>query len=699
MIRCIRIVLATYCLSTSISLRADSGVVHELDHLIISGPQSHSNVSSLQPVSMIQGDVLRNQVANSIGETLKNEPGVTSQSFGPGVGQPVIRGQSGARVKVLQNSVGNLDAASLSPDHANSTEALWAEQIEIIRGPATLLYGSGAIGGIINVIDHRIPTQLFESPVSGAIEQRYNTVNEGKSTAFKLDGSQGLLAWHLDGFYRDNIDMQIPGYAIDESAEAESHDSEHEDEIYNSQGRLKNTHSRARSGTAGISFVGDSGFIGVSVNHLINNYGIPPSAHHHAEETDDVDDHNESEFDQVRIDMEQTRYDLKGELNEPFTGAEKLKLHLSYNDYTHTELENGQAGTVFNHEGFSSRIEVVQMPWLIFDHGITGAQTQNTQFSALGDEAFVPESQLDRFSLFTLQDIHAGDLSYQFGFRLEPQWIKAEGHAEVSHTPVNFSASALWDVTEQDSIRLSFSHSQRAPEIQELFANGPHLATQSYQLGDANLTEETSDAIELGLHLDHSWVQVDINLYHNWVQDYIALWNSGLFFDDHDGVFVDSCLDACLPVYQTGQRDAEFQGFEAQVNLPLWASRYGQLNSQWFADYVRGRFVDGDDVPRMPPLRYGLELQWQHPDWQTGLRITRADRQDNPGENETVTPGYWSLDLKSHYRLDLSQDSSLLLFANASNLLDDDIRRSVSYLRNQAPEAGRAFEMGVRIEF
>ncbi len=697
MMRCCKILIPTSLLSLSNLLYADSGAVHELDHLIISGSQTDSMGQGLQPVSIIQGDALRSQVANSIGETLKNEPGITSQSFGPGVGQPVIRGQSGSRVKVLQNSVGNLDAAALSPDHANSTEALWAEQIEVIRGPATLLYGSGAIGGIINVIDNRIPSHVEASSVRGAVEQRYNTVNEGKSTAFKLDGHQGPLAWHLDGFYRDSIDMQIPGSAIDESAEAESHDDEHEEEIYNSQGRLKNTNSRARSGTAGVSFVGDSGFIGVSVNHLINNYGIPPSAHHHAEEEEESN--NESEFDKVRIDMEQTRYDLKGELNEPFKGAEKLKLNLSYNDYTHTELENGQSGTVFNHEGFSSRIEIVQAPWLIFDHGITGTQTENSEFSAIGDEAIVPESQLDRFSLFTLQDIHAGDFSYQFGFRVEQQWIKAQGHAETSHTPVSFSVSGLWDVTNQDSIPLNFSHSQRAPDIQELFANGPHLATQSYQQGQANLTEETTDAIELSFHLDRGWIQGDINLFHNWVQDYVTSWNSGLFFDEHDAIFVATCDEACLPVYQIRQQDAEFQGFEAQVTLPLWTTRYGQLNSQGFADYVRGRFSDGEDVPRMPPLRYGLGLQWQHDDWQVGLRITRGDRQENPGENETVTPGYWSLDLKSHYRLAVSQEASLLLFANASNLLDDDIRRSVSYLRNQAPEAGRAFEMGVRIEF
>ena len=237
---------------------AGSEHVQELDQLIISTPLTESTANTALPVSIISGDELRMKASSSIGEPLKNEPGITSQSFGPGVGQPVIRGQSGSRVHVLQNGLGSLDVSSLSPDHSNSTEALWAERIEVLRGPSTLLYGSGAIGGVVNIIDNRIPNSVPDTLFEGAFEQRYNTVNEGKSSAFKVDGGKGMLAWHLDGFYRDSINQQIADNAI---------------RGVDDDGRLLNSNTRAKSGTAGFSIIGDTGFIGFSINHLDNNYG------------------------------------------------------------------------------------------------------------------------------------------------------------------------------------------------------------------------------------------------------------------------------------------------------------------------------------------------------------------------------------------------------------------------------------------
>ncbi|WP_305907577.1 TonB-dependent receptor [Methylomarinum sp. Ch1-1] len=665
---------------------AESEHVQELDNLIISMPLSQSTANTALPVSILSGDELRMKAASTIGETLKNEPGITSQSFGPGVGQPVIRGQSGSRVHVLQNGLGSLDVSSLSPDHGNSTESLWAERIEVLRGPATLLYGSGAIGGVVNVLDNRIPDAVPEAMVEGAVEQRYNTVNEGKSTAFKLDGGKGILAWHLDGFYRDSINLQIPGSAVDEAIVEEEHD-EHEE---SSEGRLLNSNTRARSGTAGFSLIGDRGFVGFSINHLDNNYGVPPGAHEHEEEEG---------AEQVRIDMKQTRYDMKAEIDNPLEFAESLRVRLGYNDYQHIELENGEAGTIYSNEGFESRVELVQKPWAFFDHGVFGVQSKNSEFSALGDEAVVPKSDIDSFGIFTVQDIHTEHVTYEMGMRVEQQWIDPVDRAESSHTPVSFSTSAIWSVTDQDSIKLTFSRSQRAPDIQELFSNGPHLATASYEIGDAGLIEETSHNLELGIHIDREWLQADFNLYQNWVQDYITQINNGLFFD-HDAETISAvCGGDCLPVFQSQQKDAEFQGFEAQVTIPLWRSDYGQLDSQFFGDYVRGRFSDGSDIPRMPPLRYGMELAWKNSDWTANIRMTRAERQDNPGLNEAETDGYWSLNAGANYRLSVTEHADMLLFVKANNLLDDDIRNAVSYLRNVAPEAGRGAEMGVRIEF
>ena len=682
------LILLFLTIGTVAATEADETQPEELDNLIISTPLVHSLSNTALPVTLLSGDELRLKAGNSIGDTLKNEPGIHSQSFGPGVGQPVIRGQTGSRVQVLQNGLGSLDAASLSPDHANSTEALWVDSIEVLRGPSTLLYGSSAMGGVINVIDNRIPDSVPETLIEGEVEQRYNSVNEGKSTAFKLEGGQGILAWHLDGFFRESIPMQIPGLAIDEAAEAESHDEENsEAEVFNSDGRLLNTNARTHSGTAGFSMIGDRGFIGFSVNHLDNNYGVPPSAHAHADEAD-RDDHTleEASPESVRIDLEQTRYDMKSEINNPFSFAESLRLRLGYNDYQHVELENGQSGTVYSNEGFESRLELIQKPWAFFSHGVLGVQTKNAEFAAIGEEAIVPKSTIDSFGFFTVQDIHTEDVIYEFGVRVDQQFIDADARKAISHTPVSGSASVLWNVTEQDSVSLSITHAERAPDVRELFSNGPHLATGSFEVGNSNLKVETAHNLELGFHIDRAWMRADLNFYQNWVQDYIVQNNTG---DTLEG----------LPVFRSEQHDAEFQGFEAQITFPLMETGYGDLESQVFGDYVRGRFIDGGDIPRLPPLRYGMQASWVHPQWGAAIRMTRVERQDNPGFNETETADYWLLDTSASYKLAVGDRSDLFFFVKGNNLLDQEIRNATSFLRNVAPEAARGVELGLRVAF
>ncbi len=666
-----------YLLLISPSLTyAESVHVQELDKLIISTPLPQSTANTALPVSILSGNELRIKAASTIGETLKNEPGISSQSFGPGVGRPVIRGQSGSRVHVLQNGLDSLDVSSLSPDHANSTEPLLAKRIEVLRGPATLLYGSGAIGGVINVLDNRIPDSLPENNLQSAVEQRYNSVNEGKSTVFKLDGGKDMFAWHLDGSYRDSINLQIPGNAFANMAEKGSHE------------RLLNSNTHARSGSAGFSIIGEQGFVGFSVNHLDNNYGVPPGSGKDPE--------------LARIKQRQNRYDMKSELNAPFKWAEKMRVRLVYNDYQHAEIANGNVGTVFTNQGFESRIELIQKPWAIFNHGVFGAQTKNYQFSAVGEESLVPKSDVNNFGFFTLQDIHAKDFIYEIGVRIEQQWIDPQGNrnTSTSHTPISFSASALWSVNDEDSIKLTFSRSQRVPNVQELFAFGPHLATSSFAIGNNDLIEETSHNLELGIHLDHDWIQANFNMFHNWVQDYITAVDSGRFFNTASNRFLSICSGlSCLPVFNTQQRDAEFQGYEIQVTIPLLSSRYGQLESQLFSDYVRGWFTRGGDIPRMPPLRYGMQLAWNNVAWDSTIRITRAEKQNHPGVNETQTDGYWLLDSAVNYRLSLDKYADMLLFVKGNNLLDQDIRNSVSFLRDIAPQAGRGVELGVRIEF
>jgi len=646
-----------------------------LDKLIISAPLGQSVANTALPVSVLTGDNLRQKTAATLGETLANEPGITNQSFGPGVGQPVIRGQSGSRVSVMQNGLGSLDVSALSPDHANSTDAFFADRIEILRGPSSLLYGSSAIGGVVNIIDNRIPVLNMDSTVSGAVEQRYNTVNEGKTTAFKVDANHSFLAVHLDGVFNENIALQIPDYAIDPSQAGEA---------YNSQNRLANTQMRKQLGSAGFSINGDSGYLGFSINHQTNNYGVPP------------EDAGES----VRIDSKQSRYDLKAELSEPVTGIENILMRLAYNDYQHVELENNDPGTTYNHEGFEGRLEIAQSAWWLFDHGVLGLQTRNSEFSALGEEAIVPKSAIDSVGFFTVQDLHSSFGTYEFGLRVEHQSINPDNQATTHHTPVSGSVSGLWDLAEPLSLSLSFSHSQRAPDIQELFINGSHPATQSYDIGNRVLTEETSRNIELGLHFETDGFKADLNLYHNWILDYVARIHSNQYYDLVSEAISQGCgSGSCHKVYNIEQHDAQFQGYELQFMMPLLEVGVHHVDAEFFSDYVRGQFYDHGDIPRLPPLRYGFQLTWHHPDLMANIRLTRAERQERPGNHETQTNGYWLLNSGTTMTLVEDAQSRLVFYANAKNLLNQSIRQSVSYLRNIAPQQGRGFEFGVRAEF
>ncbi|MAZ89027.1 MAG: hypothetical protein CL693_15475 [Cellvibrionaceae bacterium] len=317
---------------------------HDLEEVIVSASPVHAQHSdNARPIAVLKGDELRNKASATLAQTLSGQVGVASASFGPGVGNPVIRGQSSNRVKVMQDNLDTLDASNTSADHANTTEPLLADQIEILRGPSTLRFGSGAIGGVVNVIDGRIPTKMLKESISGAIESRYTSSNHESASVFRLDGGLGQFAWHADGLYRDSSDVDIPGLSNPEDPEDSS------------DGYIANSESRANAYSVGGSWIGERGYIGLSFNQQENLYGIPAGAHVHHEEEDDDDHHDDDddhdehgdEEEVIRVDMEQTRYDLKAQLLEPFSGFEKLTLRIGHNDYEHRELEGAEVGTVF----------------------------------------------------------------------------------------------------------------------------------------------------------------------------------------------------------------------------------------------------------------------------------------------------------------------------------------------------------------
>ncbi len=669
---------------------------HQLEEVVVESEPLERTIGSLaRPVSVLKDAELRQQMAPTIGATLTQEPGINSQSFGPGVGQPVIRGLAGPRVRIMENGIGNNDVSNISPDHANSIEPSQAERIEILRGPSTLLYGSGAIGGVVNVIDNRVPEKKAEKPIGGALNQIYNSALDETSSSLKLEGGESDVAYHLDGFYRNSGNEIIGGQAIDEPA-ARMYDPALAEAPYlqNTNGYVPNTNARAKGGTAGISWVGDPGYAGVAVNYLENNYGIPP-----------IGIPGEPD---IRINLWQTKYDFRGGIDNPFEYAEKLKVKFGYTDYKHVEMEGTETGTTWKSDSYESRIELTHKPIGPFK-GQWGFQSVNGTTSATGEEATIPQTGIANYGLFAVETLETDPLIYDFGFRIEPQSVTpdaASAYAARSFLPVSGSLSGLWKVDPSNNLSLAFTESQRGPQAQELYVNGAHHATRAFEIGNPNLNMESSYNLELGYTFKEEWMNAQFNLFNNWVNDYIYSQYTGELYGHEEGVHGpeeaggDHDHGGELPILQIEQANAVFKGFEANLMFPIMENSYGLVDLTLFGDYTRGTLSAGNgNVPRMPPLRFGTQIDYAKDKWSTYFRVTRGQAQEYAGENETETSGWVLMNVGVQYEAKSFADSKLLFYLKGNNLLDQDIRNSTSYLKNFAPEPGRGVQLGFQISY
>jgi iron complex outermembrane recepter protein len=379
--------------------------------------------------------------------------------------------------------------------------------------------------------------------------------------------------------------------------------------------------------------------------------------------------------------MKQTRYDLKGELLDPLNGFEKAKLRIGYVDYEHAELEGAETGTVFESDAVEGRLELIHNPlndW----QGAFGIQLLDRDFGAVGEEAFIPESRIRSQGIFLVEEKQFGQWLVEVGGRLERQDINPDNASSVDHNTYSLSVATQYQLSETQRINLSLSRAQRAPSIEELFSDGAHLATQSVDQGDIDLDEETSMNWEVGYHY-HGDVHASINVFYNDISDFIYKRNTGE--EDHDEELI---------IFEYSQEDARFTGIEAELTLPL--------SEQWqvrlFGDYVRAKLDSNGDIPRITPARFGSELSYTSDQWDAQLRATRASKQDNPGELEEETDGYTRVDAHFNYHLNLAGGDTML-FVRATNLLDDEIRHSTSFLREVAPEASRSLTVGARYSF
>lgn len=612
-----------------------------------------SELDLAQPVSVLQGDDLRRKREPNLGDTLSRELGVTSSAFGPATGRPIIRGLDGPRIRVLESGIGTLDISTLSPDHMVTTDSLNASQIEILRGPATLLYGSGASGGVVNVVTGRIPQRLFKSP-KGNFELRGNSATDERSGAFNVMGSIGQASWNVDGFTRKSGDYDTP------------------------VGRVGNSAVDSDSLAAGGSFIGERGFIGASASRLESFYGIPGT-------------------DGTKIDLKQTRYEMAGELDDPLQGFKRLKVRAGYNDYKHAEIEgSGALGTQFKNKGFEGRAELLHAP-LANWQGVFGVQLQNRNFSALGEEAIVPATKSRSTGVFLVEERDLDRWRLELGGRAERATQNPLDATNPARAFNLYSASAgvLWTFLDGYALALSAIHGQRAPATEELYSKGPHTATRTYQTGNNALTKESANNIELSLRKTTGAVKWKVNVFHNRISSYIFERSADT---DGDGVAdrVDDtgALDRAgeFVVQNVAQTGARFYGAEAESTFTLLPDT---LDLRLFTDLVRGKLESGN-VPRIPPQRFGLQLDYKAGPWASNFSLIRAMRQDRVAELETATPGYTLADAEVSYRIKRSKSNHYTIFVQGKNLLDEEIRLHSSYQKNVAPLPGRAVVIGVR---
>jgi iron complex outermembrane receptor protein len=644
---------------------------HEVEEIrVIATPHERTIAELAQSVSVLGSEELQRAQNTNLGETLAEQLGMSASSFGAGASRPIIRGLAGARVKLMQDGIDSLDVSTVSVDHAVGVDPLVAEQIEIFRGPTTLLYGSGAIGGVVNTVTRRIPEMAPEAGFEGAFELRGNTVADDRTGAVRLDGGQEGFAWHVDMLRRDAGDYEIPGFAELEPEAGET-----------PAGVLENSSFETTSGSVGGSWLGDNGFLGVSVSSFDSNYGVPG---HHEEAA-----MMGAEEELVRIDLNQTRFDLKGGWTPMAGPFERINVRLGVNDYEHQELEGEEIGTLFENRAYEGRVELTHEPWGEWE-GDFGIQFGERQFSAIGEEAFIPPVDTMTLGLFLLEHREIDDWSLSLGGRLERQDHKPSSplSPDFSGTAASASFAAIRQLGDDYALALHFAVTERLPVAEELYADGPHLASSTFEVGESGLTEETSRHIDIGFRKTAGPVTWTVTAFYTSFLDFIFLQDTGTIDSDSD-----------LPIFAYDQQGAVVTGLEAELFAPVAEVGSGEIDLRIFGDFVDGELDTDGDLARLPPLRIGARIQYHDDDLIMGLESARYARQDETAPFETSTPGYTMVNADVTWTRELSNGQELSIFLKGTNLLDEDARRHTSLIKDIAPLPGRNFSLGLRAAF
>lgn len=666
-----------------------------LKEVVVTGNPLGSELFELAaPVSVLGGQQLFLQRKSTLGETLNELPGVSSTGFGPNASRPVIRGLDGDRIRILQNGAGTLDASSLSFDHAVSIDPLVVERAEVVRGPAALFYGGSAVGGVVNVIDNRIP-QYAVKGVSGRAEGRFGGAESEKAGAVVLEAGNGSLALHVDVYSRDTDDLKIKGFA--RSARLRAADPQ----PVEAQGKLPNSASKSDGGAFGLSHTWANGYVGISRSGFNSQYGTVAEPN-------------------VTIDMQSSRWDVAGEIRELGSVIKALKFKVSNTDYEHTELDAGVPATVFRNKGNDLHFEATHGK-LGPLQGAFGVQFTGFNFSALGAEAFVPSTNTNAKSGFIYEELPLGALKLTFGGRHERTEVRSEGGGAVPFGAVNprfdpaqsrtFNGNsgalgAVWSFTPGLALAVNGAYTERAPTYYELFANGPHAATGSYELGNTTFGKEKSKAVDVTLRMKSGKHSGTIGVFQNRFKNFVTLFNTGNTRgadgelnppDAGDGTSLNTG-EEILPEFAYRAVPARFRGVEGEGRFRV-LERGGNLDLLVNASYVRAEDQStGQPLPRIAPWRYGLGLDYRQDRLGARLDATFYSNQDRVAAGELPTDGYTMLNAAVTYRLPAA-GMRLEAFLRGVNLLNEEARNHASFLKDIAPQGRRSGQVGIRGQF
>jgi Outer membrane receptor proteins, mostly Fe transport len=636
------------------------------DEVVVSaGAEERTRSESYQATAVLSGEELRLRQQPSLGATIANEPGVSSTYFGAAVGRPILRGLGGDRVRILSNGTDVGDLSAIAPDHAVDAEVLLADRVEILRGAATLLYGSSAVGGVVNVIDDRIPTSLIEKDLTGSIDIGGGSVANEHRGALLLDGRIGRMAWHIGMLRRKNGDYAIPGFAGLADVRRAGDRS----------GTLLDSMSQSANETLGLSFIGDSGFVGLAATRMSGTYGLPGALE--GESTDNG----------PKTTRHQDRVEARGETHTPLGFLDSVRFNFGLNRYGHVEAEESSLfGTVNTQESWEGRVEARQRPIGPLT-GSFGVQVRRRSIAIIGEEAFVPPAVTKNRAVFALEELTAGSTRWQAGLRYETQ--DAGGAPDVApqrdHKGLSSSIGVVWTPAPTYAVAFSVTHALKFPEAEELFSYGAHIATQSFETGNANLGKETNSGFDLSLRKTAGRLSGEVNLFDNQFHDFIYQQLTTATIED-------------LPVLRYTQGDSVLRGGEFRVAYSLLQSDAYHLAVEGGADVVHARLRSGENLPRIPPFRYGGGLRYERGRFWSDLSIWHTSGAVRLAPLETPTRGYTAVDVGASVRL-ITRDALHDIIVRCSNLTNAEMRSHTSFLKDLAPQPGRNFDVAYKITF